>query len=208
MGKRNLVIAILSGITLIFVGLVLAKNITQKPERITISLPYRPENPVKSILPMGETIEHDARTGGHPGIDFQWSNSVPLIAVADGEITYAGNPKHKENEYAVNLRVGQYDVYYTELAKIEQGIEKGVKVKKGDVIAYPGHFFEEHFQTHWEFKFANKLMSGRLCPLTYFDENSLQRIIKEWDNGKHASTQKIGKEFPYICSGSYKDKNE
>ena len=180
-------------------------------KRISITLPYGPENEVKNLIPMGETIEHNFK-GGHPGIDFQWDRSVPLIAVADGKITSIYNDKDM-NETVTNLVLasGEYEARYKELDKLAPGIVKGSMVKQGDVLAYPhcSKQFSQHCQLHWEFAYSSPLamLAGvskgvdRLCPLTYFDSSSLARINSTWE--KVPANDKFKKDFPHICSGGY-----
>src|SRR3989344_8252206 len=40
------------------------------------------------IMPMGETINHNAKQGGHPGIDFQWTDGdgVKIYSSMDSEV--------------------------------------------------------------------------------------------------------------------------
>src|SRR3990167_4561913 len=54
-------------------------------KRVTITLPFGAETEATGIRAMGEVEQY--HPFGHPGIDFQWEHSVPLIAVADGTIT-------------------------------------------------------------------------------------------------------------------------
>ena len=57
-------------------------------ERVTISLPFSKENEAQWLIPMGETIAHPKPQvpHGHPGIDFIWDHSTPIIAVASGTV--------------------------------------------------------------------------------------------------------------------------
>lgn len=182
-------------------------------KRISITLPYGPENEINNLIPMGETIEHNFK-GGHPGIDFQWDHPAPLIAVADGKITsvYEDTDKGKPILSLV-LTSGEYEARYKELDKLAPNLREGSEVKKGDIVAYPHcSTFEAgrvHCQLHWEFAYSSKLAmlagitSGidRLCPLTYFDDDSLRRINDSWD--KVPDGDKFKKDFPHICSGGY-----
>ena len=57
--------------------------------RIIITLPFDPQNPPDGIMPMGETVHHEAKYGGHPGIDFQWNDPdepPKFYSSAGGEI--------------------------------------------------------------------------------------------------------------------------
>lgn len=205
---------VVAGLLIIIIGLVGWTKLEYGPhppiahKRVTITLPFTPENEATNLIPMGETIAHPF-PGGHPGIDFQWDHSVPLIAVANGTVT--GITKASDMGEPVtylNLNVGEYQARYKELDKVADGIKTGSKVKQGDILAYPhchtqdGH---EHCQLHWEFAYSWPLVmvSGpdRLCPLTYFDASALQRINKIWDSVP--ANDKFKQGFPYICSNVY-----
>ncbi len=182
-------------------------------KRIIITLPYGPDNEVSNLIPMGETIEHNFK-GGHPGIDFQWEQSVPLIAVADGKITrvYEDTDKGKPVLNLV-LASGEYEARYKELDKLAPFVKEGAEVKRGDVLAYPHCTTFEgsrvHCQLHWEFTYSSPLamLAGatngidRLCPLTYFDAEALNRINASWD--KVPANDRFKQGFPNICSGGY-----
>ncbi len=176
---------------------------------ITITLPFAPANEATNLIPMGETIEHPF-AGGHPGIDFQWDHTVPLIAVAGGTITSINNSEDKgEPVLYLTLKSGGYAVNYKELEKVADGIANGTKVMQGDVIGYPHcHTQDGHIgcQVHWEFAYASFLpkLSGapdRLCPLTYFDASSRARIDAIW--AAVPATDRFKSGFPNICSNVY-----
>lgn len=216
-GKLPKTILIAVGIVLILLGLIFAfaklqygKSPLFPHKRITITLPYGPENEIRNLIPMGETIEHNFK-GGHPGIDFQWSGSVPLIAVADGKITRVYEDDDKgETVFNLVLSSGEYEARYKELDKLAAGIQKGSMVKRGDIIAYP-HCSKQfsHCQLHWEFAYSSPLamIAGvekgidRLCPLTYFYPLALARINASWN--KIPLSDKFKRDFPHICSGDY-----
>lgn len=182
-------------------------------KRITITLPYNSENEIRNLIPMGETIEHNFK-GGHPGIDFQWDYPAALIAVADGKITKVYEDTDKgQPVLSLILTSGEYEARYKELDKLAPNIKEGAKVKKGDIVAYPHcTTFEAsrvHCQLHWEFAYSSPLamLAGatkgidRLCPLTYFDTDALNRINSSWD--KVPSQDRFKQGFPHVCSGGY-----
>lgn len=76
---------------------------------------------------------------------------------------------------------------------------------EGDKIQY--HECKErlgaYYHTHWEFDY-DSFITDRLCPLTYFDSESLSRINAVWE--KIGST--FDGRFPEICSGFYKGRNK
>lgn len=164
---------------------------------------------------MGETIAHPF-PGGHPGIDFQWDYSAPLIAVANGKVTSITNASDMgEPVKYLELTIGQYVARYKELDKIRPGIQNGSVVKQGDVLAYP-HCVDNqqggtHCQLHWEWAYSWPLIMvngprDRLCPLTYFDPSALQRINTIW--ASVPSDDKFKSKFPYICSNVFYNLNQ
>ena len=73
---------------------IINESVKNDLERITIALPIDSEHLPTRLEPMGETINHDAKHGGHPGIDYQWESVVEpskIYASAKGviaEISY------------------------------------------------------------------------------------------------------------------------
>lgn len=183
-------------------------------ERITISLPFTKEDDdLIFINPMGETDHHDPPKG-HPGLDFAWKHPAPLISVASGEVTHidehkAGGFGETETNYDVEVVSGIYAVRYGEMLPRED-LKVGMKIQKGEVLGRGGKFNQAgdgalgvYYHTHWEFDY-NSFITDRLCPLTYFDPESLSRINAIWE--KVGST--FDGRFPEICSGFYKGRNK
>ncbi|MEK7227636.1 MAG: M23 family metallopeptidase [Patescibacteria group bacterium] len=181
-------------------------------ERIAISLPFdEKDDDLIFINPMGEKVMHPNAPHGHPGIDFGWHHPAPLIAVADGRVTKikehrSGGYGETEKIYDVEIVSGIYAIRYTEIAPAAN-IKVGTEVKKGDVIGRGGEYNQPgglglYYSTHWEFDY-NNFWTDRLCPLTYFDRDSLSRINVIW---KKVGTTYDGK-YPEICSGGYKGKD-
>lgn len=188
-------------------GALVARAFLAKPQKIIISLPYSPNNPTKSILPMGETIEHPKAPNGHPGVDFQWNKPTEILASADGKIVEIKKVEEYGGVWSVKQVSGGYAILYTEMALAKEGLKVGDSVKKGDVVGISKMFFPGHSSMHWEFRYS-QMWKDRLCPITYFDADSLKRITAEWEGGKRASTREIGEKFPHICSGGYYGKDE
>ena len=149
---------------------------------------------------------------GHPGIDFAWQHPAPLRASADGKVTkIAEHPPggHGETEkiYDVEVVSGIYAVRYTEIAPAEN-LKVGMSVNKGDIIGRGGEYKQPgglglYYSTHWEFDYDTPVFD-RLCPLTYFDTDSLSRINSIWNK---VGTTYDGR-YPDICSGDYKGKDK
>lgn len=180
-------------------------------ENITISLPFAKEDDeLIFINPMGET-DHHTPPIGHPGLDFAWHHPAPLIAVAEGKITKIeehppGGHGETEKMYDVELVFGVYAIRYSEISPAPN-IKVGTYLKKGDVIGRGGEYYEEplglYYGTHWEFDYDTPVFD-RLCPLTYFDSDSLSRIQSIWDK----VGQTYNGQFPEVCSGFYQGRDE
>lgn len=180
-------------------------------ERITISLPFEEkDDDLIFINPMGETDHHDPPRG-HPGLDFGWDYPAPLIAAADGKVTkIEEHPPTNEGEtekiYDMELVSGIYAIRYDEM-KPREDLKVGMEIKKGEVVGrggkYKGGELGIYYFTHWEFDYDTMIID-RLCPLTYFDKDSLDRINSIW--------AKVGEtfngQFPEVCSGFYKGRDK
>lgn len=181
-------------------------------ERITISLPFaQGDDYLIFINPMGET-DHHKPPQGHPGLDFAWKHPAPIIAAASGKVTSIkehppGGWGETEKIYDVEVVSGIYAVRYTEISPASN-LKVGTKLGKGDVIGRGGEYKQEgglglHYSMHWEFDYDSPIFN-RLCPLTYFDPDSLSRINTIWERVGDT----FDGQFPEICSGFYKDKDK
>lgn len=181
--------------------------------KVQIILPFAPESDqLTGLIPMGETRFHPkpAAPLGHPGIDFGGQERFPLIASMDGTVTkvFTTGKYKDESKYDIIIQHGAYQLRYFEVDGPSPAIKKGTKLKQGDLVAYTntsggGSTGQPvHYTTHWEFG-SSSVLIDRLCPLTYFTPESLQRINAIWDRVKPEDIQGIKKEFPYICSGDY-----
>jgi hypothetical protein len=182
-------------------------------EGITISLPFAPEDDdLIFINPMGEKVEHPNAPHGHPGLDFGWQHAAPLRAAAAGKVTKIkehppGGFGETEKIYDVEIVTGIYAIRYTEIAPSEN-VKVGTRVDQGEVIGRGGEYKQPgglgtYYSTHWEFDY-DTVWYDRLCPLTYFDANSLSRINAIW--GKVGTT--YDGRYPDICSGDYNGRDK
>ncbi len=183
-------------------------------DHIEISLPFGPEaDATVSLIPMGEMVEHNAANGnpkGHPGIDFGFQRVTAIIASADGWVFSAG--KTAANSIDITTYSGFYKIEYKELNTIEPEIKRFAKIKKGQLLGYAGRDKlilgkpkpeDGSGQIHWELASAS-LLIDRLCPMTYFDDESRQRIEAIWE--RVPADNQFKKDYPDICSGVFKDK--
>lgn len=181
-------------------------------QHISITLPFPPEyDSTTSLIPMGEKFEHPDGDG-HPGIDFGFKQVTPILAVADGRVVIIS--KNQERSTDVEIYHGLYKSVYKEMNLLEPAIKFGTKVKQGQVIGYSG--FEgdrsQKFepgglsgQIHWEFS-SSSMLIDRLCPVGYFDSKALTRINNIW--AAVPAHDKFKQNYPDICSGVYKNKED
>lgn len=211
---------VLAGIVvIIFLGILVVTQpwVFLPHKHIEISLPFAPEDDAYThIIPMGEIEKwHNASTGlphGHPGIDFQWNKETKILAVADGWIINIR--KNDEDKYIIEQTLGFfYRTIYQELNTIEPNLHFGTKIKRGQLIGYSG-FKQINFdgppkpsdpsmQIHWDFASWSYLID-RICPFGYFDADSKKRIETIWARNKADGQYKT--EYPNICNGYYKDR--
>lgn len=181
-------------------------------ERITISLPFaREDDNLIFINPMGEIDHHDPPRG-HPGLDFGWHHPAPLRASADGKVAKIkehppGGFGETEKIYEVEMVSGIYAVRYNEISP-DPNLKVGMHLNRGDIIGRGGKYEQPgglgtYYSTHWEFDYDTFLFD-RLCPLTYFDKDSLSRIQAIWE--KVGST--YNGRFPDICNGFYQGRDK
>ena len=190
---------------------------TESGPRIIIILPFDPQNPPDDIMPMGETVKHKAEVGGHPGIDFQWYAEAPkLYSSAGGEIVEL--LELDGGDWSITINHTGFDKrYYTaySLGSYNTELEVGDKVEKYTFLGYvPNPHPEDNmYGTHWEFgvdiftyfESGNERIgySERLCPLTYFDEDSRTLIEKTWITAKYEEKD----QFPLLCNGFYEGRD-
>ena len=176
-------------------------------ERITMTLPFTEANRPESLGPMGETITHPKpqHPRGHPGIDFQWDGSASkqLIASASGVVVTIKNGFYP-NTWDLYIVSGCYRIGYGVLGSVAPSLSEGSTVQKGDFIGSPAHSpgtGADMSGFHWEFGYNNvrSLYPFRICPMTYFDDSSVQRIEAIWAT----STFERKDLFPHICSGDF-----
>lgn len=185
-------------------------------KHIEIGLPIKPEDDATtSLIPMGEKIAHNASNGtpdGHPGLDFGgWNNETDIISVADGLITRI--IKIKTGTITVEIQSGYYRAVYQELNSIEPDLHLFSKVKKGQLIGRTDYYRainneKKEFpssQLHWDFG-SSSLLIDRLCPLNYFDADARRRIEAIW--AKVPSNDQFKSQYPEICNGVFKDKED
>lgn len=166
------------------------------------------------IMPMGETINHEARYGGHPGIDFQWydGDGVKIFASMDSEVV--GIFPDGNGRYDLATRNGKWGVDYTELESINPQLKAGSKLKVGDWVGIPNHpndvnDLPKYRMIHWQFGYSDNIFPAkvkeRLCPLTYFSQSSKILLEKLWAD---TNWPVMKANAPEICSNYFKNRDE
>ena len=168
----------------------------QNETRITISLPFSKEDEAIALVPMGETVYHPE---GHPGIDFGWVHNASVIASAEGVVTAISDVSREGGRWDVEVQSGDYFIRYSHLQDYNTSLKVGSKVPKAGLIGHPEAKERSNYAIHWEMTPAYQY-AERLCPLSYFDNESKERIVEIWDKTQWEYKQ----QFPEICNGQYK----
>lgn len=166
------------------------------------------------IMPMGETINHNAKQGGHPGIDFQWhdGNGVKIYSSMDSEVI--GIFKDNNGRFDLATRNGKWGVDYIELESVNPLLKVGSILKTSDFVGIPNHpndivDFPRFRMVHWQFGYSDYLfpskVKDRLCPLTYFSPPAKALIEKIWAD---TNWPEMKANAPLICSNYYFEKND
>jgi|WetSurMetagenome_2_1015567.scaffolds.fasta_scaffold204041_2 hypothetical protein len=181
-------------------------ELLKNEKRVTISLPWSPEQEVIGILPLGELLYHEPP--GHPGFCIGWTYNADIIASADGVIKsiahdYEIDRPGDEGLFEVLETVGQLSIRYIHLQSVNPRLLNGSVVKKGDLIGHPMVKSEmRNYAFHWDIRPDIKtemIITEHLCPLTYLDEDSRARLEKIWANQEW----EFKSQYPKICNGWY-----
>jgi len=115
----------------------------------------------------------------HLGIDYSAPTGTPVSSIGNGSVIFAGWTNNGYGKCVKIKHPNGYISYYGHLSRIEKGIKKGVKVKKGEVIGYVGmtgiatgpHL---DFRVQKDGKFINflklKFVPEKNIPKEYMDE--------------------------------------
>lgn len=141
---------------------------------------------------------------GHPGIDFEADEGIPILAVDDGEIINVQEQLGEYKEETISLisdSLGkEFEIYYTGSMKNIQ-VKEGDRVKRGDIIAYfrpweENNMVLENGIIHFEV-FNKKLgKGGSRCPYEYMTEKAQQELIELHEDSKYMERD----EFPLLCN--------
>lgn len=102
------------------------------------------------------------KTKFHPGVDFAVPEGIPVYATADGQIVAA----QRKEDYGNCVEIDHGYNYLTRYASLSRiAVEKGHRVKGGDLIGYAGtsgRSIEPHL--HYEVRFKGEAQN----PVNYF----------------------------------------
>lgn len=73
----------------------------------------------------------------HQGVDYAAPIGTPILATGDGKVDFVGN-KGGYGRTVILSHTGKYTTLYAHMSKFKKGINKGSRVKQGDVIGYLG----------------------------------------------------------------------
>tara|TARA_R110001606_G_scaffold361754_7_gene515361 strand:- start:281718 stop:283265 length:1548 start_codon:yes stop_codon:yes gene_type:complete len=73
----------------------------------------------------------------HQGVDYAAAIGTPILATGDGKIDFVGN-KGGYGRTVILSHSGKYTTLYAHMSKFKKGLNRGSRVKQGDVIGYLG----------------------------------------------------------------------
>ncbi len=135
------------------------------------------------------------RYRAHLGVDFGGRTGTPVMAAADGRVTYAGRLGGYGNVIKVRHRDG-FLTLYAHLHKFRRGIRRGKYVKKGQVIGYIGSTGMStgphlHFGLYKNGRPVNPLGVIRIAKKTIYgkERKRFLRIAKERKESLHEAVE-------------------
>jgi len=205
-------------VVIVYHSFVNKNAFTNLPEngKPVLELPIDPKGKIPDqIMPMGETINHEIKYGGHPGIDFQWTDGdgVKIYSSMDSEVIGIFKSS-RAGLYDLATKNGGWGVDYTELESVNPELKVGSRLKVGDWVGIPNHPNDlegnpKYRMIHWQFGYSDYIIPGkvkdRLCPLTYFSESARNLIEKIWID---TDWPEMKANAPEICSNYFKGKDE
>ncbi len=148
---------------------------------------------------------------GHPGLDFSWNFSAPVLTAADSTVfTIIDNPNHVGTKTVSTIPVGYpfTIISYDEVVDLPAAIVPGATVKRGDVIGHAqnvGPFFMFHFGIQ---RIDNMFSVTVESPELYFDAEALAIVGKSiWEPGTlmNKSNYSEHNEYPYLTNAKSAD---
>ncbi len=135
------------------------------------------------------------RYRAHLGVDFGGRTGTPVMAAADGRVTYAGRLGGYGNVIKIRHRDG-FLTLYAHLHKFRRGIRRGKYVKKGQVIGYIGSTGMStgphlHFGLYKNGRPVNPLGVIRIAKKTIYgkERKRFLRLAKERKESLHEAAE-------------------
>jgi hypothetical protein len=148
---------------------------------------------------------------GHPGLDFSWNFSAPVLAAADSTVLLiTDNPSHVGTKTVTTVPTGYPFtlINYDEMVDLPAAVVPGATVKRGDVIGHAqdvGAFFMFHFGIQ---RIDNMFSMLAESPELYFDAGALAIIGRNiWEPGTlmNKSHYSERNEYPYLTNAKSAD---
>jgi len=73
----------------------------------------------------------------HQGVDYAAAIGTPILATGDGKVDFIGN-KGGYGRTVILSHSGKYTTLYAHMSRFKKGVNRGSRVKQGDVIGYLG----------------------------------------------------------------------
>lgn len=77
------------------------------------------------------------RWRAHKGIDYAARRGTPVLATADGRVSFAGG-KGQYGNVIIIKHGGSYSTLYAHLSRFKRGIRRGNRIEQGETIGYVG----------------------------------------------------------------------
>lgn len=121
----------------------------------------------------------------HPGVDYAAPTGTPVKAVGSGTVTYKGWGEGAGNYIALRHN-NNYETMYLHLSKFARGLEKGKKVRQGEVVGFvgsTGYSTGPHldFRMKKDGQYINPLnmVSPRADPISKKDFPEFQKVMED-----------------------------
>ncbi|MEX2681732.1 MAG: hypothetical protein Q6373_009030 [Candidatus Sigynarchaeota archaeon] len=177
--------------------------------RPSIGLPVNPSDldySGTSYLIWPFAVQGGGHPEGHPGIDFSWNFSGPVLAAVDAVVlSIMDNPSHASTKIVTTVPVGYPFILisYDEVITIPPSVVVGALVKRGAVVGHAhdvGTFYMFHFGIH---RIDNMFSMVAESPELYFDDEALAIIGRSiWEPGTlmNKSTYLERNQYPFLTN--------
>jgi hypothetical protein len=128
----------------------------------------------------------------HLGIDYAAPTGTPVSSIGNGTVIFSGWINNGYGKCVKIKHSNGYISYYGHLSRIEKGIKKGVKVKKGEVIGYVG-MTGAATGPHLDFRIQKDGKFINFLKLKFVSEKNIPKEYKnEFENLKKQLIEHLG----------------